>query len=188
MVADDASRSHSGPSFWGLPAALCLAVCIVDQGTKILVTRAWEVNAQQAPLIPGFFRLVHFRNTGAAWGLFAGHPRFLGILSLVVLTGMIFFFKALNEGSRARALALGVICGGIVGNLVDRFAYGEVVDFLLFSYKGHYWPAFNVADSAICCGVGAYMLISTLGACGEKRKDTRKGDGEGEGKASPAPH
>lgn len=155
-------------SFWRLPLALASAIVILDQVTKWLVMTAWEVGGQTV-VIPGFFNLVHFRNPGAAWGMFADHTLVLAAVSMVVLFGLILGFERLVEGCPERALALGAVAGGIVGNLIDRLLHLEVVDFLLFYWRQYQWPAFNIADSAISCGVFLFILSSFL------RSDDREG-------------
>lgn len=155
------TRTSWSLSFWRLPSALALMVAVLDQLTKWLVISYCEVGSQ-AVVIPGFFNLVHFRNPGAAWGMFADHTRILAAISAVVLVTLILCFDRLVEGFPERALALGAIAGGIVGNLIDRLMHLEVVDFLLFYWRSYHWPAFNVADSAISCGVFVFIVSSFL--------------------------
>jgi signal peptidase II len=145
--------------FWRLPLLLGLVVLALDQATKLLVLRHWPVGACH-PVIPGFFSLVHCRNPGAAWSLFTDYTDLLTILSVVVLLVLALSFDRLVEGFPERAVALGVVFGGIAGNLIDRMAYGEVVDFLLFYWRTFQWPVFNLADSAITCGVATFVLSS----------------------------
>ena len=134
----------------------------LDVLTKYLVTRHL-VFSDRVEVVEGFFYLTHVRNPGAAFGLFATwHSEwrlgfFIGI-SLLALGIVVSFFRKLAPGDRLSALALGFISGGAVGNLIDRIAYGEVIDFLDVYYEGWHWPAFNVADSAI--SVGAAILIA----------------------------
>jgi signal peptidase II len=125
-------------------------------------------------VIEGFFYLTHVRNPGAAFGLFADSNAvlrqwfFVGVSILAVLI-ILSFFRQLARGDRLSALALGLILGGAVGNLIDRIARSEVVDFLHFRLWGGYsWPDFNVADSCIVIGV-AILLLELLATEGEKR-------------------
>jgi len=146
-------------SFWRAPLGLALAVLLLDQATKMFVLRSWPLNSHFR-IVPGFFSLVHYHNSGAAWGMFSEHTEVLAILSAVVMMALVLWFDRLVEGFGERALALGAVFGGIAGNLIDRVAYGEVVDFLLFYWRGFQWPAFNVADSAISCGVTVFVISS----------------------------
>jgi signal peptidase II len=145
----------------------------LDQLTKILIDRELTY-ADRIPVIEGFFYLTHVRNTGAAFGLFADSPEpmrlffFVGIS--IVAIGIIFsFFRKLAPGERLSSLALGLILGGAVGNLIDRVTRGEVVDFLHFRLWGGYsWPDFNLADSFIVVGV-ALLVLELLATEGEGR-------------------
>jgi signal peptidase II len=145
--------------FWRLPFGLGLAILALDQATKWAILRHWPLGLQR-PIIPGFFSLVHCRNPGAAWSLFADYTEVLAVLSAVVLIALVAWFDRLVEGYPERALALGIVFGGIAGNLIDRVAYGEVIDFLLFYWRSFQWPVFNIADSAISCGVTVFVISS----------------------------
>jgi signal peptidase II len=154
-------------SFWRVPCWLALVVLGLDQWTKFLVDRAWPQGTSQPPvtLIPGFFSLVHYRNKGAAWGILSNHTFLLALVSLVVFVAMVAYFRRLTEDVPERALALGVVLGGVAGNLLDRLFREGVVDFLLFywrDWRTHSFPAFNVADSAITCGIAVYIVSSFL--------------------------
>ncbi|MDX9978473.1 MAG: signal peptidase II [Lentisphaeria bacterium] len=151
--------------FWRLPAALAAVVFGLDQATKWLVLRAWpgESPFPQIELVPGFFSLVHYRNQGAAWGIFSDHTALLALVSLLVMAGMVAFFRHLTEDVPERAVALGVVLGGVAGNFWDRLFRREVVDFLLFYWRDwqtRSFPAFNVADTAITCGIAVFVLSS----------------------------
>ena len=111
-------------------------------------------------VVPGFFNLVHVGNTGAAWSMFSGMSTALAVLALGTLAALYFWRKALGLAHPAVQPAFGLLCGGIAGNLVDRFRFGHVVDFLDFHFGGYVYPTFNVADSGICVGVFWYVLWS----------------------------
>ena len=157
-------------------ASLCLDIL-----TKQMVIANLSY-ADRIPVIEGFFYLTHVRNTGAAFGLFADAPVgirlsfFIGVS--VVAIGIIFsFFRKLAPGDRLAALALGLILGGAIGNLIDRVRFKEVVDFLHFRLWGGYsWPDFNVADSCIVVGVGV-LVLELLASEGETRAETVEGEG-----------
>jgi signal peptidase II len=126
-------------------------------------------------VIPGFFNIVKVGNKGAAWGMFSGHTWPLLAISLLFLVGMILFLRSLTEYHLERYYALALVAGGILGNSVDRiWRGGSVVDFLDFYIANlPHWPAFNVADSAICIGVGIYIISSMRhNDDGENKKTT----------------
>jgi signal peptidase II len=140
---------------------LALIVVALDRWTKRLAAShiALYNNIQ---IIPGFFRLTHTENTGAAFSLFADSPSHWKTILLIAfsLVAMILVSVLLWKQSRGFSLtgtALSLILGGAVGNLWDRLARGRVVDFLLFYVKQYQWPVFNLADSAIV--VGASLLV-----------------------------
>ena len=146
---------------------------VTDQITKQLVI--WNLSfSDRVPVIEGFFYLTHARNTGAAFGLFADADLWIRLfffvgVTLVAIGIIISFFRKLAPGDRLAALALGLILGGAVGNLIDRLRHGEVVDFLHFRLWGGYsWPDFNIADSAIVVGV-ALLVLELLASEGEDR-------------------
>ncbi|MFA6929504.1 MAG: signal peptidase II [Lentisphaeria bacterium] len=150
-------------SFWGLPCLLSISVLILDQATKFWVLKYWPVSGKiYQEVIPGFFSLVHFQNTGAAWGILSGHTWLLGLISCLALIAMIVFFRALTESRLLLSLCYGFLIGGIAGNLYDRLFRQFVVDFLFFYFRDYRysWPAFNVADMAITCSVTVMVFYS----------------------------
>ena len=140
---------------------LALLIVLLDRWTKRLVAARIGMYSQ-IQIIPGFFRLTHTENTGAAFSLFADSPSHWKTVLLIgfSLVAMVIVSVLLWKQTRARTItgvALAFILGGAVGNLWDRVASGRVVDFLLFYVKQHQWPVFNLADSAIV--VGAALLV-----------------------------
>jgi signal peptidase II len=140
---------------------LALIVVLLDRWTKRLVTARIAMYAH-IQIIPGFFRLAHTENTGAAFSLFADSPSHWKTALLIgfSLVAMVIVSVLLWRQGRAltiTGIALSLILGGAVGNLWDRVASGRVVDFLLFYVKQYQWPVFNLADSAIV--VGAALLV-----------------------------
>ena len=140
---------------------LCICITVLDQLTKVLV-RAYIEFGSLHPVIPGFMNLTYLRNTGAAWGMLGKQNVSLTILSLVMLVVMVLFRRSFLSDTLSHRIALGLLCGGIIGNLIDRIKYGAVTDFLDFYVFGWHWPSFNVADSAICIGVGIYVVTTIL--------------------------
>jgi signal peptidase II len=116
--------------------------------------------ASMVEVIPHFFYICHIGNTGAAWGMFHGQSFFLAIFSGVALALLYFFRKGLGLRNINVQLTLGLVSGGILGNLYDRLAYNHVVDFLDFHLGFYRWPAFNVADSCILIGVLLFSWFS----------------------------
>ncbi len=144
-----------------LSFVICVAVTVLDQSTKQWILRHFILD-EQVSVIPGFFNLTYLRNTGAAWGMLSGQNKWLIVLSIVVILALLIFRKSFIAETRLHAVSYGLMLGGIIGNVLDRIRYEWVIDFLDF-YVGHYhWPSFNVADSAICTGVGLYMLSTFL--------------------------
>lgn len=143
---------------------LAVVVFTLDQVTKVWVNHTIPFETYFGPdritVIPGFFHLVHVGNTGAAWGMFAGKTVWLAALAIVTLAGIYLFRHHLELRRLVTQVCFGLLCGGIFGNLVDRLAHGHVIDFLLFTFGSWDFPAFNVADSAICVGVAIYLYQS----------------------------
>ena len=143
---------------------LAVVVFTLDQITKVWINHTIPFETYFGPdritIIPGFFHLVHVGNTGAAWGMFAGKTLWLAALAIATLAGIYFFRHHLELRRTVTQVCFGLLCGGIFGNLVDRLAHGHVIDFLLFTFGSWDFPAFNIADSAICVGVGIYLVQS----------------------------
>ena len=150
-----------GLGYYGLAAA----VFALDRLTKRLIEH--NVSAFDAhPVIPGFFDIVHARNRGAAFSMFADstsawRPFFLIGLSLAALVLVAVILRNASRLDRPTAIGLSLILGGALGNVFDRIVSGAVTDFLDFYIGALHWPAFNVADSAIVIG-SALLLISLL--------------------------
>jgi len=139
-------------------------IVALDQITKLLVDRLLPLYSVKT-VVPGFFNLVHARNTGAAFSMFAGSPSALRTvlfagLTVLVVSVIVYGYSRLKREDAWTRWALALICGGALGNLVDRLRLGEVIDFLDFHVGGYHWPAFNVADSAVT--VGACLLAVSL--------------------------
>jgi signal peptidase II len=138
---------------------LAAAVAAVDQLTKWLILQT-VLPDRPVAVVSGFFRLVNWGNTGAAWGIFQDSNLVLAAASLLTILALDFFRHSLHLQRGGAQIAFGLILGGIVGNVVDRLRLGYVVDFLDFYFGSHHWPAFNVADSGICIGVALYIIVS----------------------------
>ncbi|HWP57322.1 MAG TPA: signal peptidase II [Candidatus Acidoferrales bacterium] len=139
-------------------ALVFASTVVLDQLSKIVVDRTLPLHVS-IPVIENFFNLTYIRNKGAAFGMLANSPEtfrlaFLLVFSVTAIGFLIVALRRLPASERALTVALSLILGGAIGNLIDRFLYGEVIDFLDFHWSGYHWPAFNLADSFITIGVG----------------------------------
>jgi len=147
-------------------ALIALVVFALDQAAKWLALHSLGPD-QERNVIDGFFKFVLWGNSGAAWSLLYGRNGLLAVVSLAALVALYYWRRHFHVHTVLGQLALGLIFGGIAGNLFDRLdpARHHVIDFLRFymirrSGEEIGFPAFNVADSAICVGVGLLMLVS----------------------------
>lgn len=146
--------------------ALAAFVVALDQATKFLVlTLLPQSGVQEKVIIEGFFKFVHWGNTGAAWSIFRGRNDFLALVALIALVVLYFSRHHFDIRTKLGQLAFGLISGGIIGNLIDRIRIGHVIDFIYFYMNRRGgdeigFPAFNVADSAICTGVALVFFIT----------------------------
>ena len=138
---------------------IALLTLVLDQLTKWIVVQKLPFNGEPVAMVDGFFELVHFGNTGAAWSLFSGQNFWLAIFSLAALIFLWVSRRHFGTEMVLGQVALGLILGGVAGNLIDRVVHHHVVDFLQF-YIPFRFPAFNVADSGICTGVGLMFVQS----------------------------
>jgi len=146
-----------------------LFIVLADQVTKLIVDRTMPLH-HSIPIIENFFSLTYIRNTGAAFGIFAGGAAafrlpFLILFSALAIGFIVVMLKRLADKEKGLISALSFILGGAIGNLIDRIAYGEVIDFLDFYWSDYHWPAFNLADSFITVGVliTVYYLVRAKG-------------------------
>jgi len=152
--------------------SLTLLVIVLDQVTKL-----WADNALQlyrpVEVVP-FFNLMLAYNPGAAFSFLSdagGWQRwFFTVLSSVVSVVLVVWLYRLKEQERWMAASLSLILAGAVGNLIDRIAYGHVIDFIDVYYQNHHWPAFNIADSAICIGAVIMIVLTLREGRSEKQK------------------
>ena len=145
-------------------AILALTIFAFDQLTKLVVLHFLD-QSEEKIVLSGFFKFVHWTNTGAAWSLFRDNNGLLAIVSAVALVALALCRRRFEPQKTLGWISLGLIFGGIAGNLLDRLRVGHVVDFIRFYVNQRDggelgFPAFNVADSAICIGVGLLFLLS----------------------------
>lgn len=144
---------------------LAASVFVLDQVTKGWIAARLPLGTYgeaggAITVIRGFFYIVHQGNTGAAWSMFSGQSVLLAVLAASTLVAIFFWRKALGLRARPAQICFGLLCGGIVGNLVDRLVHGHVIDFFDFHFGSYVYPTFNVADCGICVGVILYLLLS----------------------------
>ncbi len=153
---------------------IAASVVLLDRVSK------WLVAQKIAPhdgvdVVPGFFRLTHILNEGAAFGLFSDSPSewkvaMLILFSVAALAVVSALLWKNGNAMNATAVALSMVFGGALGNLWDRVTSGRVIDFLDVYYGSHHWPAFNLADSAIV--IGALVLLSEIFLAPQEEKES----------------
>lgn len=164
-TADRTTPGETVPIFKEKRILVTAAIVLVaDQLTKQLIIRALS-GSETKVVIEGFLRFVNWQNTGAAWSMFQGSSLPLAALSVVAMIALIRYRHHFETHTPTGKLALGLLIGGILGNLIDRVAYQYVIDFVRFylirsdgTEMGY--PAFNIADMGICIGVGLLFLLA----------------------------
>ncbi len=152
--------------------ALSFVALVLDQVSKWAIDSSMQLY-QSIPLVP-YFNLTYLRNTGAAFSFLSeagGWQRwFFAGLAIVISAVIGVWLARLKQHETVLAVALSLVLGGAIGNLIDRLAYGYVIDFLDVYYQTWHWPAFNIADSAITLGV-ILMLLESFGLVGSKQPE-----------------
>lgn len=152
---------------------LSVLAVILDQASKLAV--AGSMQLYESIQIMPFFKLTYVHNTGAAFSFLSeagGWQRwFFAGLAIVISAVIAVWLTRLKKHETLLAVALSLVLGGAVGNLIDRLAYGYVIDFLDVYYESWHWPAFNIADSAITLGV-ILMLLESFGVGQAKQSDS----------------
>ena len=161
-MAKSKSAFTSGSGVW-LWLGIALITLILDQLTKITVVGAFQLG--EALPITSFFNLVRVHNPGAAFSFLAnagGWQRWFFTGLGVAAAGVMVYLLRMHAGQTLFCLALSLLLGGAIGNVIDRLLYSHVIDFLDFYYGTWHFPAFNVADSAITLGAGLLILDELL--------------------------
>ncbi|MFK5926805.1 MAG: signal peptidase II [Desulfuromusa sp.] len=145
---------------------------LLDQLSKYYINSSFELGESKR-VVSNFFHITYVRNPGAAFGILSDNairlPFFITI-SILAALGILWYIRKISSEKRWQQLALGLILSGALGNLIDRIRFSEVVDFLDVHWYNYHWPAFNVADSAICVGVTIMFICSWH----EERQKTRQ--------------
>jgi signal peptidase II len=153
----------ASPGSWLPWLALSLAVLIADQFTKVLIVGYYHLG--DSVTLTSFLNIVHAQNTGAAFSFLAaasGWQRWFFTAIGVVAAIFIVWMLRSHAGQKLFSFALAAILGGAIGNVLDRLLRGSVVDFVQVHWQGWYFPAFNVADSAITVGAACLILDELL--------------------------
>ena len=153
------------PSFY----VVIFLVIALDQLTKAWVAASFRLG-ESVPVAPGFFNLTYSRNTGIAFGMLQGEGLLVGLFVLGLAVAAFYYARGLNWTGWEPNLVGGCLCGGALGNLLDRSRFGYVVDYFDVYVRTYHWPVFNVADSFICLAVG-WIVLRQL--AGEKVKGKR---------------
>ena len=166
--------------FWREKIIILVMVGIfaADQVSKALVVHRFETpndSSERLIVIRGFLDLIHRTNDGAAFSILQGKNNILAVISFIAMGGLIRFRHHFDNGTRTGKIALGLLMGGILGNLLDRVFRGSVVDFVRVYIERRggaisEWPAFNIADAAICAGVGILFYVAWTEESAEKKK------------------
>ncbi|MBP9900414.1 MAG: signal peptidase II [Verrucomicrobiota bacterium] len=159
-------------------AVMAAMVFTLDQLTKYIVLQ-FLGQGQERVIVDGFFKFVHWGNTGAAWSMFRGNNELLAIVALLALVVLFLARNHFDTRTRLGQLAFGMILGGIAGNLTDRLlpSRHQVIDFIYFYLKRPGgdeigFPAFNIADSGICIGVALVFWVTWRGESAAKPAET----------------
>ena len=131
-----------------------LFVVFLDQFTKFLIKQNFQLN-HSIPIIKNIFHLTYVTNTGSAFGLFKNLNVFFVFFSIIVIIVIFYYLKRVIENEKVLQFAVGLLLGGTIGNLIDRIAYGHVIDFIDFRI----WPVFNIADSAVTISVILLIIL-----------------------------
>ncbi len=138
---------------------IAMGFMLLDQLIKLIVTANMNLH-EEISIIPKFFSLYYIKNTGAAFSIFGNKTLFLILISLLCLIILKNYIKKLKRVTNLSIISLGLMTGGIIGNLFDRILYKSVIDYLSFNFFGYSFPVFNLADIGIT--VGAALLILDL--------------------------
>lgn len=144
-------------------------VLITDQTAKLIIKSRFEIH-DTVEIIGDFFRFTYIENPGMAFGIRLGNATFFTAFATIASTAIFIYLYRIRHEKFLPRFALAVILGGAIGNLIDRFAYGQVIDFLDFGIGNARWPVFNIADASVTLGM--IMLVSIV--LFEKEEGTEK--------------
>ena len=170
-VRSEPSSQPVGRPHWAVFLGLAALVFVADQ-----LTKAWLVSilapGESRDVVGDLLRIVYSQNNGGLFGLFHGQALIFGLVSLVVVGGIVVAHGRLGD-SRYLSITLGLLLGGALGNLIDRVAYGEVIDFADAHWGALHWPAFNVADACISVGV-CWLLLRGIFVRDDRQSEAQR--------------
>ncbi len=147
---------------------LAIIVIIFDQISKALIVSRMALG-ESIEMIENVFYITSHRNTGAAWGIFAGQMTFFYIITVIVVAFIIYYIQKYAKDSKTLGVGLGLVLGGAIGNFIDRLFRKEVVDFFDIYIGTYDYPIFNIADSALVTGVILIFAATILDESKKKR-------------------
>ena len=149
---------------------------VLDQWTKVMARNSLRpLGYRPKVVIDGLFDLRYAENPGVAFSMLQDIPGgriWLTVLAVGAFLLVLYYLRKTPVENTRLHIALGLVGGGAIGNLVDRVIYGKVTDFIVWKYHGHEWPAFNIADAALCIGVGLMLLDMVIGWRAQRRTQT----------------
>ena len=153
---------------------LLTIILVLDQLTKFWIITNFTLYEARV-VIPDFFNLVYVTNKGAAFSMFATvesplRHYFFVVINIAASIGLTIAAIKMRKKHILYVLSFALIASGALGNVIDRIRYGAVIDFLDFYIGSYHWPAFNVADSSICVGVGLLLIMNVIDAKNESRR------------------
>lgn len=157
-----------------LLAVVSVVIVVLDQLTKYLILESYT-HGESHSVIPNLFNITYVRNYGAAFGMLSKvqaniRDTFFLMMPPCAMGVILFMLKMAGDDEKLRKIALCAVFAGALGNYIDRLRFGFVVDFLDFHYHSYSWPAFNVADMSIVCGVSTLILLEILAPAPVKSK------------------
>ncbi|CAM3725918.1 signal peptidase II [Cohnella lubricantis] len=163
------------PGIW-IYYLTAIVVFAIDYFTKMWIKNSVDLY-EQIKVIGNFFVITSIRNRGAAWSMLQDQRVLFILITIVVAAAIIWYMNRTHpKGKMLLMFALSLVLGGALGNFLDRAVYGEVVDFLQFTFGSYIYPIFNIADCAICIGVGLIILDSILTSSKEKKGSHEHGE------------
>lgn len=140
-------------------AIISLVCIIIDQIIKVVITTNVEF-AHSINVVNNFFRITYLQNTGAAWSILSGNRILLIIVTIIALGIIYYVFLKNKKIKNYESILLGLLLGGIIGNLIDRVRFGYVIDYLDFNIFSYHYPVFNFADICIVISIIILVIIS----------------------------